>query len=255
MAGDPFDPAIAAAVAGVDEAVALAALDSLLAVDLVRLDGAPAALSLSPSARPPCGVRVRRRRLAARGARTRRGGAGGAWRDAGRARAPRRARGTRRRSRRGGTARARGRADAAVGAGDRRGLVRGGVAAAAERCRARPAAAGAAARTGRGAGLRRESRSRRATRCAACSRCCRPMPRTGARAWPSKLAELEALWTQEPEAARRLLEGERAALGNIAPGRRGGAHARDGDRAQRARRLRGRARVGRAGAARRAGGR
>ena len=33
-----------------------------------------------------------------------------------------------------------------------------------------------------------------------------------------KLAQLEALWTQEPEAARRLLEAERAALGNVAPG-------------------------------------
>jgi DNA-binding NarL/FixJ family response regulator len=33
-----------------------------------------------------------------------------------------------------------------------------------------------------------------------------------------KLAELEALWTQEPEAARRLLEAERAALVDVAPG-------------------------------------
>ena len=36
VAGDPFDPVIAAAAASVDEPVALAALDSLLAVDLVR---------------------------------------------------------------------------------------------------------------------------------------------------------------------------------------------------------------------------
>ena len=36
VAGDPFDPAIAAAAAAVDEQVALAALDSLLAADLVR---------------------------------------------------------------------------------------------------------------------------------------------------------------------------------------------------------------------------
>ena len=184
VAGDPFDPAIAGAVAGVDEAVALAAVDSLLAVDLVRLDGAPAALSLSPSARPPCGVRVRRRRLAARCARARGGGAGGAWRDAGGARAPRRARGTRRRSRRGGTARARRRADGAVGAGHRRGLVRGGVAAAAERGRARPAAAASCCSHGPRPWAPPGVRSRRATRCAACSRCCRPMPRTGARAWP-----------------------------------------------------------------------
>ena len=33
-----------------------------------------------------------------------------------------------------------------------------------------------------------------------------------------KLAKLEALWTQEPEAARRLLEDERASLREVAPG-------------------------------------
>ena len=41
VAGDPFDPVIAAAVAGVEESVALAAVDSLLVVDLVRLTEHP----------------------------------------------------------------------------------------------------------------------------------------------------------------------------------------------------------------------
>ena len=110
------------------------------------------------------------------------------------------------------------RADGAVGAGDRRGLVRGGAAAAAERDRARRAAAGAAARPGRGAGVRREG-GRGARRAAPrARRCCPPTRRSRRAGVAVALAELEAIWTQEPEAARRLLEAERAALGDVRAG-------------------------------------
>ena len=49
------------------------------------------------------------------------------------------------------------------------------------------------------------------------------------------LADLEGTWTQQPDAARRLLLAERAALGDGEPRLGGGAHARARERARRAR--------------------
>ena len=93
VAGDPFEPALAADVAEQEEAAALRALDVLLAARLVRPTSRAAALRLPPSRGPPGRLRRAARRLAAGGARARRGGARAARCGSGRARAPRRVRG------------------------------------------------------------------------------------------------------------------------------------------------------------------
>jgi tetratricopeptide (TPR) repeat protein len=72
VAGEPFDPDLAAAIAELDPADGLAALDALLEVDLVRPTAVPAALRLPPPARAPRGLRVLARRLAAGRTRSRR---------------------------------------------------------------------------------------------------------------------------------------------------------------------------------------
>ena len=78
VAGEPFEPDVAAEVAEVSEEAVAVALDELLARDLVRPDRRAAPVPLPPSARAPRGLRARRRRLAAGRPRPRRGGAEGA---------------------------------------------------------------------------------------------------------------------------------------------------------------------------------
>ena len=72
VAGDPFEPELAAEVAQLSESVALQALDDLLARSPGAAGGGAATVRLSASAGAPRGVRVRGGRLAAGGARSRR---------------------------------------------------------------------------------------------------------------------------------------------------------------------------------------
>ena len=58
VAGEPFEPDLAAAIAELSEAEGLAALDDLLALDLVRPTQVPRALRLPPPARAAGGLRV-----------------------------------------------------------------------------------------------------------------------------------------------------------------------------------------------------
>ena len=216
VAGDPFDPAIAGAVAGVDEAVALAAVDSLLAVDLVRLTEHPR--------------RFRFRHPLVRRAVYESGGGG--WRLAAHARAAEAL------AARGATPAERAHhVERAAHAGDLDAVELLALAAEQTVLSAPATAAGwyaaalrllpsgdehdprrlelllARAEALGSAGSPVEARD-------ALRRVLAMLPADAAdrRAGVAvKLAELEALWTQDPEAARRLLEGERAALGNIAP--------------------------------------
>ena len=75
VSGDPFEPDLAAAAAGVSDAVAMDAFDELLDARLGPRDRRPAAVPLPAPARAPRGVRERARRLAARRPRALRGGA------------------------------------------------------------------------------------------------------------------------------------------------------------------------------------
>ena len=145
VAGEPFEPDLAAAIAELPPSDGLEALDALLALDLVRPTPVPRRFVF----RHPL---VRRAvyesapgRLAARGPRARGGGAGGARRAGRRARPPRRA--VRRPGRRGGDRPAARRRSRRGGAGAGRGgaLVRGGAAPAAR------AATNAPGRRARGA--------------------------------------------------------------------------------------------------------
>ena len=82
VAGEPFEPDVAAEIAEVSEGEVVAdALDDLLARDLVRTDRRAAPVPLPPPARAPRRLRARRRRLAPRRARPRRGGVEGAGRE------------------------------------------------------------------------------------------------------------------------------------------------------------------------------
>ena len=216
VAGDPFDPAIAGAVAGVGEAVALAAVDSLLAVDLVRLTEHPR--------------RFRFRHPLVRRAVYESGGGG--WRLAAHARAAEAL------AARGATPAERAHhVERAAHAGDLDAVELLALAAEQTVLSAPATAAGWYAAALRllpsgdehdprrlelllaradvlvSAGSPVEARD-------ALRRVLAMLPADAAdrRAGVAvKLAELEALWTQDREAARRLLEGERAALGNIAP--------------------------------------
>ena len=75
VAGEPFEPDVAAEIGEVSEAEVIVALDDLLARDLVRAHRRPAPVPLPPPARAPRRLRARGRRLAARRARPRGGGA------------------------------------------------------------------------------------------------------------------------------------------------------------------------------------
>ena len=66
IAGDPFEPELAFAIAELDAGAGMAALDELLDVRLLRADRRAAAVRVPASARAPRRLRVRRRRLAAR---------------------------------------------------------------------------------------------------------------------------------------------------------------------------------------------
>ena len=92
VAGDPFDPELAAAAAGTGDSEALSALDELLHTRPRARDRCAAALSFPASARPPLGLRGDTGRLAARSARAQRGGLANARRVGLCARPPRRAR-------------------------------------------------------------------------------------------------------------------------------------------------------------------
>ncbi len=83
VAGEPFEPDLAAAAAKLSEEDGLTALDDLLELDLVRPTQVPAALRVPPSARAPGRVRVHSRGLAARRACARGRGARGPRRGAG----------------------------------------------------------------------------------------------------------------------------------------------------------------------------
>ena len=126
VAGDPFEVSVAAAASGVPEHEALAALDAVLAADLVRPTDRPRRFRLPASPGAPGGVRDGGGRLEAGRPRAGRRGAGGLRSDAGGTRAPRRAGGASRRPGRGRAARARGRADGAGRARYGGRLVRGG---------------------------------------------------------------------------------------------------------------------------------
>ena len=80
VAGEPFEPDLAAAIAEQPDADGLAALDDLLARDLVRPTAVPRRFGFRHPLRAPRRLRVGARRLAARRARARRRGAGGARR-------------------------------------------------------------------------------------------------------------------------------------------------------------------------------
>ena len=216
VAGDPFDPAIAAAAAGVDEPVALAALDSLLAVDLVR-----------PSEQP--------RRFRFRHPLVRRAvyeSAGGGWRLAAHARAAEAlaARGA-------SPAERAHHVERAAQGGDLDAVDLLTSAAAQTALSAPLTAAGWHAAALRLLPLGEEHDERRlelllaqADALAAAGEAVKardvlrrvlamlPTDPVERRARVTvQLARLEALWTQEPEAARRLLERERAALADVAP--------------------------------------
>jgi DNA-binding CsgD family transcriptional regulator len=217
VAGDPFDPAIAAAAADVDESVALAALDSLLTVGLVR-----------PTEHP--------RRFRFRHPLVRRAvyeSAGGGWRLAAHARASDALAG------RGATAAERAHhVERAAHAGDLDAVELLTLAAAETVLSAPATAAGwyeAALRLLPGGAEWDERRLElllsQAEALASVGRAveARDVLRRVLAMLPGyaldrrarvtvKLAQLEALWTQEPEAARRLLEAERTALADVAPG-------------------------------------
>ena len=75
VAGDPFEPELAAAAAEIPEAAVLDALDELLRLDLVRADRRPEALSLPSPARATRSLRGDRRPAGAWGTRAVRRGA------------------------------------------------------------------------------------------------------------------------------------------------------------------------------------
>jgi predicted ATPase len=160
IAGDPFEAGLAAAVAELSDAAALAALDELLVLALVRPTGTPRRF-VPPSSRSPRGVCRESRRLAAGRARACGGRAAAQRRRAGRARASRRA--GRRPRRRGGDRPAgrSGRRAAVPGSRGGGALPRRGAAPAARRGRA---SRSASAR--RWAACRRPSRCRGPVRCA-----------------------------------------------------------------------------------------
>jgi DNA-binding NarL/FixJ family response regulator len=217
VAGDPFDPASAAAAAGVEEAIALAAVDSLLAVDLVRSTEHPRRFRF----RHPL---VRRAVYES---------AGGGWRLAAHGRAAEAL------AARGATPAERAHHVERAAHGGDLDAVEVLALAAEETVLSAPATAAGwyaaalrllpsgdehdprrlellLARAGAlsSAGSAVDARD-------ALRRVLVLLPADAAdrrAAVAVKLAELEALWTQEPEAARRLLEAERAALGNVAPG-------------------------------------
>ena len=217
VAGDPFDPTIAAAAAGVEEPIALAAVDSLLAADLVR-----------PTEHPR---RFRFRHPLVRRAVYESGGGG--WRIGAHARAAaalaargatpaERAHHVERAAHAGDLAAvallARAAEQTALSApGTAAGwyaaalrLLPGGVEHAERRLELLRAQADALASAG--SALDARDVLRRVLELL-------PAAATDERAGVAvKLAALEALWTQEPEAARRLLESERAALVDVAPG-------------------------------------
>ena len=91
VAGEPFEPDVAAEIGEVSDDDVMVALDDLLARDLVREHRRAAPVPLPPPARAARGLRARRRRLAAGRARPGRGRARRAGRVGGRAGAPRRA--------------------------------------------------------------------------------------------------------------------------------------------------------------------
>ena len=214
VAGDPFDPAIAAAAAAVDEQVALAALDALLAADLVRVADHPR--------------RFRFRHPLVRRAVYESGGGG--WRLAAHARAAAAL------AARGATPAERAHhVERAAHAGDLDAVAL--LATAADQTLLSAPATSAAwyaaalrllpeahderrlellrARAGAlmSAGTAVEARDvlRRVLALL-------PAADVDERARVAvRLAKLEALWTQEPAAARRLLEGERDALRDVAP--------------------------------------
>ena len=217
VAGDPFDPAIAAAAAGVDDAVALAALDSLLTADLVR-----------PTAHPR---RFRFRHPLVRRAVYESGGGG--WRLAAHARAADAL------AARGATAAERAHhVERAAHAGDPDAVALLALAAEETVLAAPATAAGwyaAALRLLPGGTEHDERRLElllaQAGALTSAGRAveARDVLRRVLAMLPSDAAErragaavalagLEAIWTQEPEAARALLEAERAALGEMAPG-------------------------------------
>ena len=217
VAGDPFDPAIAAAAAGVDELMALAAVDSLLAVDLVR-----------PADHP--------RRFRFRHPLVRRAvyeSSGGGWRLAAHARAAEAL------TARGATpAECAHHVERAAHAGDLEAVELLARAAEQTVLSAPATAAGwyAAALRLLPSGAEHDSRRlelllAQAEALASVGSAIEardalrhvltllPADAVERRAGVTvKLASLEALWTQDPEAARRLLEAERAALGDVAPG-------------------------------------
>jgi hypothetical protein len=61
VAGDPFEPELAAAAADVSETAAIDAIDELLALDFVRETAVSAPAALPPPARPAGGLRAPRR--------------------------------------------------------------------------------------------------------------------------------------------------------------------------------------------------
>ncbi len=217
MAGDPFEPTLAAAAAGMDEAAALEALDAALAADLVRATDQPRRFSF----RHPL---VRRAVYEA---------AGGGWKLAAHARAAETlaARGATARERAHHVARAAqpGDTDAVALlalAGEQTALAAPATAAGwyAAALRLLPespehdgrrlallgAQASALASGGRAVEARDVLRQLLA----------RLPPDAAAERVEvaATLAELQALWTQQPDEARALLEAERAALGDLAPG-------------------------------------
>ena len=90
VAGDPFEPELAAAAAGLDEAHAIDAIDALLASDLIRPTDVPRRFRFRHPLVRRAVYERRRRGLADRRARAQRAGARGARRVGGRARTPRR---------------------------------------------------------------------------------------------------------------------------------------------------------------------
>ena len=77
VAGDPFEPDLAFAIAELTDDDGSAALDELLGARLLHPTAVPRSLRVPPSARAPRGVRIQRRGLAASRPRSRRRGAGG----------------------------------------------------------------------------------------------------------------------------------------------------------------------------------
>ncbi len=217
VVGDPFEPAIAASAAGMSEADALVALDVLLAADLVRATEQPRRFAF----RHPL---VRRAVYEA---------AGGGWKLAAHARAAGAlaSRGASEAERAHHVARAAHPGDMLAvellaRAGQQTALAAPATAAewyeaalrllpeAAEHDGQRLALSGAQASALAAAGRAVEARDA-LRRLVALVPADAVAERVGV---VVALAELQALWTQEPDAALRLLEVERAALGGLAPG-------------------------------------